>query len=170
MVKLTKDQKRKKKIKAAQKAARTRMHEDNAALKGISDEEIALTMQLLETAEQEGLPVTFEEAANTARDVVSGKSANMDDWPSERDFQNALEERLSKRLQSTDFETLTVGGSKLRFDMAMAIDGYPFELPEGADPSDYEPLLTNEQYMSDRYDPVIDAVFYRASLGEYQPA
>ncbi|MEH6348371.1 MAG: hypothetical protein V7785_24970 [Bermanella sp.] len=79
-----------------------------------------------------------------------------------KDFKKALEERLFKRLKTQTFDEMTVGGSKLRFDMAMAIDGYPFELPEGAVEEDYQSLLTNEQYMSGEFDEVIDKVFSKA--------
>ncbi len=83
---------------------------------------------------------------------------NMD----KKDFKKTLEERLFKRLKTQTFDEMTAGGSKLRFDMAMAIDGYPFELPEGAVEEDYQPLLTNEQYMSGEFDEVIDKVFSKA--------
>lgn len=78
-------------------------------------------------------------------------------------FKLALEARLAKRLESQSFDEMTVGGSKLRFDMAMAIDGYPFALPDSANQADYERLLTTEEYMSGRYDDVIDAVFKAAA-------
>ncbi|WP_210457311.1 hypothetical protein [Vibrio crassostreae] len=74
-------------------------------------------------------------------------------------FKEALEDRLDKRLQSQTFDELSVGGSRIRFDMALAIDGYPFELPEGALEEDYEPLLTTDNYMSGMFDDVIDEVF-----------
>jgi hypothetical protein len=80
----------------------------------------------------------------------------------QQEFKTALENRLQKRLETQTFDEMTVGGSKLRFDMAMAIDGYPFELPEGANEKDYERLLTTEQYMSGKFDAVIDEVFSKA--------
>lgn len=94
----------------------------------------------------------------TSNRVISTGSAS----PSLEAFKSALEARLAKRLTETTFEELTVGGSKLRFDMAMAIDGYPFVLPEGAKEEDYCPLLTNDQYMSGYYDDVISEVFWKA--------
>ncbi|NOI31876.1 hypothetical protein [Vibrio coralliilyticus] len=77
-------------------------------------------------------------------------------------FKEDLEKRLEKRLQSQSFDELTVGGSRIRFDMALAIDGYPFELPEGALEEDYEPLLSTDNYMSGMFDDVIDEVFNSA--------
>lgn len=77
-------------------------------------------------------------------------------------FRNKLKARLKKRLQTKSFEQITVGGSKMRFDMELAINGYPFELPKGADEKDYKALLTEEQYMSGEYDDVIDEVFREA--------
>ena len=77
-------------------------------------------------------------------------------------FKNLLKDRLEKRLQKQSFDELTIGGSKLRFDMALAIDGYPFEIPVGEEESDYEALITTEQYMSGYYDDVIYEVFQQA--------
>jgi len=82
-----------------------------------------------------------------------------EEFMSKQDFKLALENRLAKRLENQSFDEMTVGGSKLRFDMAMAIDGYPFEIPKGANKADYERLLTTEEYISGRYDEEIDAVF-----------
>jgi hypothetical protein len=48
-------------------------------------------------------------------------------------FKNKLTSRLRNRPKTQTFDEMTVGGSEIRFDMALAIDGYPFELPEGAD-------------------------------------
>jgi len=77
-------------------------------------------------------------------------------------FKNALQKRLAKRLETESFEDLTAGGSQLRFEMAMAIDGYPFVLPKGANEEDYTALLTNSQYMSGVFDAVIGEVFSKA--------
>lgn len=77
-------------------------------------------------------------------------------------FKEALEERLEKRLQSQSFDELTCGGSRIRFDMELAISDYPFELPEGALEEDYEPLLSIDSHMSEMFDDVIDEVFYSA--------
>jgi hypothetical protein len=78
-----------------------------------------------------------------------------------KQFKKALEERLARRLQSETFDKITVGGSKMRFDMAMAINGYPFELPEGANEEYYSSLLTEQQYMSGQFDGIIDEVFLK---------
>lgn len=83
-------------------------------------------------------------------------------------FKNKLKARLKNRLKNQTFDQITVGGSKMRFDMALAIDGYPFELPEGADERDYQPLLSNEQYMSGEYDDVINEVFIEARTASYK--
>ena len=78
------------------------------------------------------------------------------------EFRENLKARLVRRLEKQSFDELTVGGSKLRFDMALAIDGYPFEIPEGENHADYEPLLTSDEYMSGYYDEVINEVFEEA--------
>ncbi len=77
-------------------------------------------------------------------------------------FRNKLKARLRKRLKTQSFDEMTVRGSKMRFDMALAINGYPFEIPRGADEKDYESLLTDDQYQSGEYDDVIDEVFKEA--------
>lgn len=77
-------------------------------------------------------------------------------------FKNKLKSRLKKRLKTQSFDEMTVGGSKMRFDMALAIDGYPFEVPEGENEKDYQALLTQDQYLSGEYDDVINEVFSEA--------
>ncbi len=77
-------------------------------------------------------------------------------------FRNKLKVRLRKRLKTQSFDELTVGGSKMRFDMALAIDGYPFEIPKSADEKDYRALLSSQQYQSGEFDDVIDEVFSEA--------
>ena len=77
-------------------------------------------------------------------------------------FKIDLKERLSKRLESQSFDEMTVGGSKMRFEMELAINEYPFEIPEGASEEDYESLLTEQQYMSGDFDKIIDEVFSEA--------
>lgn len=66
-------------------------------------------------------------------------------------FRTNLIDRLESRLLEESFEEMTVGGSMLRFEMAMAITG----------DSIYEPLLTTEQYHSGIYEIVIEEVFNR---------
>ena len=79
-----------------------------------------------------------------------------------KEFKIALEQRLAKRLKTQTFDEITVGGSKLRFEMAMAIEGHPFNLPDDAVKEDYSRLLTSEQYMSGEYESVLDEVFAEA--------
>ena len=77
-------------------------------------------------------------------------------------FRKKLKLRLKNRLKTQTFDEMTVGGSKLRFDMALAINGYPFRIPRHADEKDYTALLTDEQYQSGDYDDIIDEVFFEA--------
>lgn len=77
-------------------------------------------------------------------------------------FKKTLEMRLANRLTITTFDELTKGGSKLRFEVAMAIDGYPFELPIDVFKGDYSPLISSEQLMSGEYDESIEEVFAQA--------
>ena len=77
-------------------------------------------------------------------------------------FKIDLKDRLSKRLESQSFDEMTVGGSKMRFEMEMAINEYPFEIPDGESEEDYEALLTEQQYMSGDFDKIIDEVFCEA--------
>ncbi|MBF4374428.1 hypothetical protein [Vibrio anguillarum] len=74
-------------------------------------------------------------------------------------FKVALEERLEKRLKTQTFSDLTIGGSRVRFEMEMAISDYPFELPDEALAEDYEALLPMDTYLSGIFDDVITAVF-----------
>lgn len=65
------------------------------------------------------------------------------------DFKNKLLERFEARLCDETFNEITVGGSRLRFEMAMAIVG----------DANYEALLTKEQYHSGIYNSVIEDIF-----------
>lgn len=85
-------------------------------------------------------------------------------------FKKALEERLSKRLEAQSFQQITVGGSKLRFELAMAVNGYPFALPENSEREDYAPLLSDAQYMSGQFDETIDEVFTKALAASQNPS
>lgn len=78
------------------------------------------------------------------------------------EFKKILKQRLANRLQTQTFEEMTVHGSQMRFEMALAINGYPFELPKGVNKKDYESILTDEQYQSGEFDDVIDEVFLEA--------
>lgn len=83
-------------------------------------------------------------------------------------YRNKLTVRLRKRLKDQSFDEISAGGSRMRFDMSMAIDGYPFELPPGADPKQYSPLLTHEQYMSGQYDDITNEIFHAAANGAFK--
>lgn len=77
-------------------------------------------------------------------------------------FREQLQARLEKRYETMTFDEISCHGSKMRFDMELAIDGYPFEIPEGRDPKDYEPLLSRQEYLSGTFDDIIDEVFAEA--------
>ena len=87
----------------------------------------------------------------------------------EKQFKNKLNARLRQRLKIEPFEQIAFLGSKLYFQVRMAIlDVYPFEIPEGSNEKDYEGLLTIEQYDSGKFDKIIDEVFYEA-MKKYCP-
>jgi len=177
MAKLSKDQKRKKKkqIKSKKQAIK-----EMDLLSSASSEDLKAINRIIEGAKAEGINLTKAKALFHLRQQQKENNLRMESKGFERysnengiaifervlkkdAFKTLLKERLARRLQKQSFDELTVGGSKLRFEMALAIDEYPFEIPEGEDEADYKALLTNEQYMSGYYDEVIDEVFHQAA-------
>ncbi|MDX1539599.1 hypothetical protein [Arsukibacterium sp.] len=172
---------KRKKVSQAKEAA----SKDNQLLMSATKEELKTVNWLMGRAEEDGVKLTKAKALfhlrqqrktndlefgalgyeRTLNNEGIAKFSRLNDAGSSADkeeFRDKLKARLNRRLETQSFDELTVGGSKLRFDMALAIDEYPFEIPEGEDESDYEALLTNQEYMSGAYDDVIDEVFAEA--------
>ena len=178
-----KELKRKRKKMSQAKEAAVK---DNQLLRSATEEELRTVNWLMISAEEDGVKLTkakalfhirqqrktndlefgaqgYERTLN--KDGIAKFSRRNDDAgfsTDKEEFRDKLKARLNRRLETQSFDELTVGGSKLRFDMALAIDEYPFEIPAGEDESDYEALLTNQEYMSGTYDDVIDEVFAEA--------
>ena len=171
MTKLTKAQKRQKKKKAELKRQRTLEHQENLAIKNMSDEEIEFALEAFDVADEAGLDLSPQEAMAIAKKLASSEpSVDQAQWPSVEEFAEALETRLVRRLKQSRIGELTAGGSQMRFEMSLAITGYPFEPDDEVDPQDYEPLLTDEQYHSFIYDDAIDELFHRAMSREIEVA
>ncbi|WP_299496416.1 hypothetical protein [uncultured Shewanella sp.] len=78
-----------------------------------------------------------------------------------KQFKKELTNRLNKRLETSSFDELTSNGSKLKFEMSLAINGYPFELDD-KNPEDYQSLLTDDEYASGEFDEIIHDAFLDA--------
>lgn len=176
----------KRKRKKASKA-QVNVNKETAILSSATKEELQSVKRLMAMAEAEGYKLTKGKALFHLRQQRKENDINFKQLGYERttssdgfaqftrlphqvdsmstdkeEFRCNLTRRLARRLEKQSFDELTVGGSKLQFDMALAIDGYAFEIPEDESPADYEPLLTTDEYMSGYYDEVIHEVFKEA--------
>jgi len=67
--------------------------------------------------------------------------------------------RLNLWLDNTTFEKMTVGYSKLRFEMAIGLGGYPFEKESWMDKDDFNPFVTDEEFCHPMCDYIIGSMF-----------
>jgi len=70
------------------------------------------------------------------------------------------ERRLNEWLQNSSFDEMTVGGSRMRFDMALGLmGGYPFEKPEWMKGKKFNSFVTEEEFNSSEYELMIKDLF-----------
>jgi len=68
--------------------------------------------------------------------------------------------RIAEWLQNSSFDEMTVGGSRMRFDMALGLlGGYQFEKPEWMKGKKFNSFVTEQEFNSDEYDQIIDELF-----------
>jgi len=72
--------------------------------------------------------------------------------------------RLMLWLNNSSFDAMTIGGSYLRFNMALGLLGYPFELESWMNEFDFEKFITQEEYESEFYDIIMDQLFDKAQF------
>ncbi len=69
------------------------------------------------------------------------------------------QKRVDLWLQNSTFEEMTVGYSTLRFNMALGLNGYPFELEHWMNPNDFTKFVTDEEFEHPLYDHIVDVSF-----------
>jgi hypothetical protein len=67
--------------------------------------------------------------------------------------------RLNLWLTHSSFDDMTVGGSKIRFDMALGLNGYPFEKEQWMKGNGFTRFITDKEFDSDEYDNIINALY-----------
>jgi hypothetical protein len=64
------------------------------------------------------------------------------------EIQNEISRRVDIWLNNETFENMTCGYSKLKFEMAIGLLGYPFEKPEWMNINDFKKFVTKKEYES----------------------
>jgi len=73
------------------------------------------------------------------------------------------QKRLNLWLQNTSFEKMTIGGSLMRFEMALGLfGGYPFEKEKWMDKNDFNGFLTEQEFYSIDYNLIVNELFENA--------
>lgn len=68
--------------------------------------------------------------------------------------------RLNEWLQNSSFDEMTVGGSRIRFDMALGLmGGCPFDNPEWMKDKDFIDFVTVDEFKSVEYENIIDELY-----------
>lgn len=66
------------------------------------------------------------------------------------------ERRLNEWLQNSSFDEMTVGGSRMRFDMALGLmGGYPFNKPKWMKNKKFNSFVTENEFKSQQYENII---------------
>ena len=65
------------------------------------------------------------------------------------------ERRINEWLQNSSFDEMTVGGSYLRFEMALGLNGYPFEKEKWMKGKKFNKFITDNEFDSKEYDKII---------------
>jgi hypothetical protein len=68
--------------------------------------------------------------------------------------------RLNEWLENSTFDEMSVGGSKMRFDMSLGLfQGYPFIKPDWMKTKNFNGFVSEEELNSKEYDVIIDQLF-----------
>ena len=67
--------------------------------------------------------------------------------------------RLNEWLKYFTFEEMSVSGSRMRFEMALGLDGYPFKKENWMGKSDFNKFLKGNEFYSTEYDNIVSELF-----------
>jgi hypothetical protein len=70
------------------------------------------------------------------------------------------ERRLKEWLTHSTFDKMTVYGSRLRFNMALGLFGYPSVKEKWMKGKGFDVFVTEEEFNSEEYDKITDELFY----------
>lgn len=90
---------------------------------------------------------------------MAGKLKTMTNKRQEK-IKTEAERRLNEWLQNSSFDEMTVGGSLMRFDMALGLmGGYPFNKPEWMKGKKFNSFVTEEEFNSKEYENIIKELY-----------
>tara|TARA_R110000868_G_scaffold300902_1_gene561350 strand:+ start:845 stop:1135 length:291 start_codon:yes stop_codon:yes gene_type:complete len=69
------------------------------------------------------------------------------------------QKRVDLWLDNSTFEEMTCQYSMMRFDMALGLNGYPFELEKWMNPKDFTKFVNDEEFEHPLYDHIINTFF-----------
>jgi hypothetical protein len=76
---------------------------------------------------------------------------------------NEATRRLNEWLKVSTFAEITVGGSLMRFDMALGLmGGYPFKKPNWMKDKKFNSYVTEKEFNSEEYDSIIEELYYKS--------
>ena len=76
-----------------------------------------------------------------------------------KEIKAEAERRLKLWLSNSSFDQMSVYGSKMRFNMALALFGCEFEKEQWMDKDDFGVFVTDDEYNSPEYDIIIEDLF-----------
>jgi hypothetical protein len=74
--------------------------------------------------------------------------------------------RLDMWLKNSTYYDMTCCGSYIRFNMAIGLNGYPFDKEKWMKKDEFNKFITDEEFDSIEYDEIIDELFYLASTNK----
>ena len=77
-------------------------------------------------------------------------------------IETELRHRLDMWIKHSTFEEMTCGYSRLRFEMSLGADGYPFEPREWMTSRETKKIVTDGQFRSDDYEDIISNLYLEA--------
>jgi hypothetical protein len=78
----------------------------------------------------------------------------------QKKIRTEAQRRLNEWLENSTFDEMSVGGSKMRFDMSLGLfQGYPFIKPDWMKTKKFNGFVSEEELNSKEYDVIIDQLF-----------
>jgi hypothetical protein len=68
--------------------------------------------------------------------------------------------RIESWFDNSDFESMTVCGSRMRFEMSLGLNGYPFKKESWMKKGQFNKVVTDEEFYSNEMDNLISELFH----------
>jgi hypothetical protein len=76
-----------------------------------------------------------------------------------QEIETEVKRRLNLWLENSTFEEMTVNGSKMRFETALGMVGYPFVPESWMSKKDCSQFIKDYEFYSQEYNDIIDELF-----------